>query len=389
MGLFYSKPDENYKQIVDLPNEIMEEIFSYINKKERMNIALVSKSWFAIINSKIEEILIQTPTQENLQQVRTLINRFPNLKNMDFNVELATEVIHCLDFLPLTSLAFFGIQLEFVIKKSWQRPLEGLLIDLRSHEDANPESHISRIRINLEDFNFKCHPSQVITFEIDQSHDFEKLKEDIMSFNCVTKIDYTEWVHSEQDNLKFAKIVSCILTRKQLKQVGFNVFFDSNFDYENKFPTNLTVDEITLRFRCEDLSSNIWSKVFDALPNIKIVRVVTDYDWVIIGNVVEMLKNLIGAFKGLKSLHFAWIASDGEKFDSQKIQDCYNFIKENFPLKAKVIIATYESQQSFEDDVLTILIKKEQAIPPKIVPHGSPGSIITWTDQDYDKFKRL
>ena len=264
-----------------------------------------------------------------------------------------------------------------------------MLIDLRSHEDANPESHISRIRINLEDFNFKCHPSQVITFEIDQSHDFEKLKEDIMSFNCVTKIDYTEWVDSEQDNLKFAKIVSCILTRKQLKQVGFNVFFDSNFDYENKFPTNLTVDEITLRFRCEDLSSNIWSKVFDALPNIKIVRVVTDYDWVIIGNVVEMLKNLIGAFKGLKSLHFAWIASDGEKFDSQKIQDCYNFIKENFPLKALVIIATYESQQSFEDDVLTILIKKEQGIPPKIVPHGSPGSIITWTDQDYDKFKRL
>ena len=202
MGLFYSKPDENYKQIVDLPNEIMEEIFSYINKKERMNIALVSKSWFAIINSKIDEILIQTPTQENLQQVRTLINRFPGLKNLNVNVELATEVIHCLDFLPLASLASFGIQLEFVIKKSWQRPLEGLLIDLRSHEDANPESHISRIRINLEDFNFKCHPSQVITFEIDQSHDFEKLKEDIMSFNCVTKIDYTEWAQVVSRALK-------------------------------------------------------------------------------------------------------------------------------------------------------------------------------------------
>ena len=106
-----------------------------------------------------------------------------------------------------------------------------------------------------------------------------------------------------------------------------------------------------------------------------------------------MLKNLIRAFKGLKCLHFAWIASDsgfnGEKFDSQKIQDCYNFIKENFPLNAKVIIATYESNQRFEDDVLTNLIKKEKGKPPKIVPSGSPGSIITWTDQDYDKFKRL
>ena len=159
------------------------------------------------------------------------------------------DEISFIDFLPLTSLAFLGIQLEFVIKKSWQRPLEGLLIDLRSHEDANPETHISRIRINLEDFNFKCHPSQVITFEIDQSHDFEKLKENIMSFNCVTKIDYTEWDDSEQDNLKFAKTIESILTMKQLKQVGFNVFFDSNFDYENKFPTNSNVDEITLRFR--------------------------------------------------------------------------------------------------------------------------------------------
>ena len=300
------------------------------------------------------------------------------------------DEISFIDFLPLTSLAFLGIQLEFVIKKSWQRPLEGLLIDLRSHEDANPETHISRIRINLEDFNFKCHPSQVITFEIDQSHDFEKLKENIMSFNCVTKIDYAEWFGS---NLKFAKTIESILTRKQLKQVGFNVFFDSNFDYENKFPTNSTVDEITLRFRCKDLSSNIWSKVFDALPNIKIVRIVTCYKWVNIRNVVEMLKNLIRAFKGLKYLHFAWIASDsgfnGEKFDSQKIQDCYNFIKENFPLNAKVIIATYVSNQRFEDDVLTNLIKKEKGKPPKIVPSGSPGSIITWTDQDYDKFKRL
>ena len=130
MGLFYSKPDENHKQIVDLPNEMMEEIFTYIDKKERMNIALVSKSWFAIINSKIEEILIQTPTQENLHQVRNLINRFPKLAILEINVESASEVNHCLDCLPLNSLAFHGTQLEFAINRSWKSPLPSDIYDV-------------------------------------------------------------------------------------------------------------------------------------------------------------------------------------------------------------------------------------------------------------------
>ena len=61
-----------------------------------------------------------------------------------------------------------------------------------------------------------------------------------------------------------------------------------------------TVDEKNFWSRGGDLSSKIWSQVFDALPSIKNIRVVTD------GNVVVILKNLIRAFKGLKSLHFAW-----------------------------------------------------------------------------------
>ena len=292
-------------------------------------------------------------------------------------MELSTQVNKISDFLPLASLALKGITAEFNIKsEAWQRdnPRKALIFDhdLRRHGDANPDSHIERIRINLEDFYFKYQPSQVITFEIDQSRDFEKLQEEIMSFNCATKIIYSEYEFEgfQQDNLKFANIIECILTKKQLKQVEFNVFFDSNFDYENEFPKNLTVDEITLHPRCEDLSSNIWSKVFDALPNIKMVKIVT-YDTNNFENLIVILRNLLRAFKYLKSLHFAWIASEDERFGSQKIQDCYNFIKENFPLKAKVIIAEYESYDRYEEDVLTNLIKKEEGKPPKIVALGS------------------
>ena len=376
MGVFYSKPDENRKQIADLPlpNEMMTKIFSYLDKKERKNISMVTKRWFVIINSQIEEIFIRTPTQENLDEVRNLINRYPRLKNL----ELSTEVNKISDFLPLASLDLKGITAEFNITEAWQReenPREALIFDhdMRRHGDANPDSHIERIRINLEDFYFKYHPSQVITFEIDQSRDFEKLKEDIMSFNCVTKIIYSEYDFGgfQQEELKSAQIIESILTRKQLKQVEFHVFFDSNFDYGNEFPKNLTVNEITLHPRSEVLSSNIWSKVFDALPNIKIVKIVT-WDTYTFENLVVILRNLLGAFKYLKSLHFAWIASDDERFGSQKIQDCYNFIKENFPLKAKVIIAEYESYDRYEEDVLTNLINKEEGKPPKIV---APGSI--------------
>ena len=187
----------------------------------------------------------------------------------------------------------------------------------------------------------------------------------------MTKIIYQEYEFGDyqQDNLKFANIIQIILTRKQLKQVVFDVFFDSNFDYENEFPKNSIVEEITLRWRCQVLSSNIWRQVYDALPNIKRVKIVT-YDTYAFENLNLILKTLLGAFRYLESLHFAWIASDYERFDSQKIQDCCNFIQENFPLKIKVMIATYESydwDKEETENVMTNLINKEEGIPPKIV----------------------
>ena len=135
MGLFYSKPemmkpDENRKQIVDLPPEMIEKIFSYIPKKEMRKVSFVQKQWMAIINSKIENILIRRPNQDNLPQVRNLINRFPKLAILEINVESASEVNHCLDCLPLNSLAFHGIQLEFAINRSWKSPLPSDIYDV-------------------------------------------------------------------------------------------------------------------------------------------------------------------------------------------------------------------------------------------------------------------
>ena len=77
---------DDRKQIADLPlpNEMMTKIFSNLDKKEWMNISMVTKRWFAIINDQIEEILIKTPTQENLDEVRNLVNRYPRLKNLVF-----------------------------------------------------------------------------------------------------------------------------------------------------------------------------------------------------------------------------------------------------------------------------------------------------------------
>ena len=147
MGLFHSKPDENH--IVELPTEMIDKILSYIPKKELMKISLVKKQWMAIINSKIENILIRQPNQENLSQVRNLINRFPEMKNLELKVE-AMEVNDCLDFLPLTSLALNEVAVTFNIHDyALWFPLEGLLAGLRKRGDANPLTNISKIKINL------------------------------------------------------------------------------------------------------------------------------------------------------------------------------------------------------------------------------------------------
>lgn len=75
-----------------------------------------------------------------------------------------------------------------------------------------------------------------------------------------------------------------------------------------------------------------------------------------------ILKN-ISHFKNLKSLHYAICSRyHNEKNNVHKIQDCCKIIKDNFPMKAKVIIA----DMNLKND-LTDMIEKGEGKEPKIV----------------------
>ena len=68
----------------DLPNEILSKILSYFSKKERLSISMVNQRWFQNINSQIEDIQIRRPTttNENLEELQKLIDRFPRLRSL-------------------------------------------------------------------------------------------------------------------------------------------------------------------------------------------------------------------------------------------------------------------------------------------------------------------
>ena len=56
------KEDEIHPGIEALPNEIIVNIFSYLNKKEKIEVSTVNKRWFQSINYQIEDLLIKIPT---------------------------------------------------------------------------------------------------------------------------------------------------------------------------------------------------------------------------------------------------------------------------------------------------------------------------------------
>ena len=97
--------------------------------------------------------------------------------------------------------------------------------------------------------------------------------------------------------------------------------------------------------------------MFDALPNIKRVRIV-EYSKNNIENLPLFLKMMFD-FEKLESLH---CAIHGLKNSGvQKIQDLLNIVKD-FPIKAKVVIADLDNGYNMKN-----LITKEERNPPKIV----------------------
>ena len=66
-----------------------------------------------------------------------------------------------------------------------------------------------------------------------------------------------------------------ILTRPALKQIDIHSLTSLDFDIEQEFPKNYTVEEITFKLVGREIFNlEKWKKLFDALPNIKRVRVV-------------------------------------------------------------------------------------------------------------------
>ena len=156
-----------------------------------------------------------------------------------------------------------------------------------------------------------------------------------------------------------------LLTRPALKQIDFQTStVDLDFDMEQEFTKNPMVEEITFLSDCVLNVPGLKKikKLFDALPNIKRVRVVTYDNKYYIENLLVFLK-MIGDFKKLESLHFA--IEGLKKFDVQKIQDLLNIVKD-FPIKAKVVIADMSDFDDWNIDLKNVIEKKE-AKPPKKV----------------------
>ena len=307
MGIFYSKyqEDENCLQIEDLPDEMIVEIFSYLNKTEKIKISMVNKRWFGIINNEIKTLSIRWPQEKN-QEIQNLILRFPRLKNL----ELATKITNKDLILPLDSFENkFDGTMEFEISSD--------LIQTK-----NPKfTFIERIKINpAKEKDFEYKEDQIMNFYIEmiptgpinQSKIWDSIIEEIRSLDKLSKIEYFE--DSQHGNLSLVKLMEAFLSLPYLKEIVVHLMPADNYplDTEEEYPKNWSVEEIT--FKTWAPSFKFLNKVLDALPNIKKVEIFNDNDF---ENLPVFLKNISG-LKHLKSLNVAISRrSNDENFDAQ------------------------------------------------------------------------
>ena len=105
----------------------------------------------------------------------------------------------------------------------------------------------------------------------------------------------------------------------------------------------------------------MWKNIYDALPIIRKFKVVILFED--IKNSAEILKGLSN-FKKLKFFHVTVCNRDRygptmiRSFNKSEIRDCFDIIRDNFPMKTEIVIADKDS---------TNLIKKEEGKEPKIV----------------------
>ena len=399
MGLFNSKhqEDENCLRIEDLPVEIMVEIISYLDKTDKIHVfSMVNRRWFDIANNEIEALCIKWPQEKSQfnfwkfwkfcksfwkfdsvqllnenQDFLNLIGRFERLKNL----ELATKITNKNMIKPVDSFEFDGtLGLEFEICPDLIPTKNPPIPPFNEIDDdtdlGGAQFTVSRrIKINPakeKDFDLEYDRNQIISFEICmdipyQDDKIDSIVEEIRSLDNVSEILY------RCDSIGCVKVLRSILSRPYLKQINFH-FIEFRFDTEEEFPINCNVEEIEL-----DLYSlksfKLWNKLFDALPNIKKVKIIV----VLLDDEFENLPDYIktiSKLKHLKSLNVAISSRWHDKFDAEKfehfpeIRDCFEIIRNNFPMKSEVVIADFPEDDA---DDLTNLIEKEEGKNPKIV----------------------
>ena len=337
-----------------IPNEMLSEILSYVENKEKLDVSLVNKRWLEIINAQIEVLeLIRRPEDlEELEQLQNLLYRFPNLRSLS----LAKRINNLSELVPLKSLAFKKISLEFDVH-------EDLI------ETKNPgRTSIKRVELkNLADFeNFDLNTISHFKANVHPFDNFEAIREEILSLNLVKRVSIiTDYCRLMPSILKYG-LIEAVLTRPNLNKIDFylrGIFaFDSNI--QQGFQKNVTVEEISLRNYHNGgrgiPNLEFWKQLSDAVPNTKRVKIVFHSD---MENMLEFLK-IISGFKNLKSLHFAMpgIKDSGV----QKIQDCCNIVDE-FPIKAKVIIADISRNGFYRPHYLEHIVEKDEGKPHKRV----------------------
>ena len=383
MGLFNSKhqEDNNCLCIEDLPVEIMCQIFEYFDTNEKMKIAMVNKRWFGIAIIDIKTLSIKLPgvkksqsnifssfwSQETSQDFRNLVGRFRRLKNLELTIKITNK-----DMIgPLNTFEFDGT-LEFEISPD-------LIPTKNPRKDYGHSFTLSRrIKINPseeKDFDLVYDRNHIISFEVCvlfpcQKDEIDSVVEEILSLDNVSEIKYRSRVGCHD------KIIRSILTRPYLKQIIFNGRFDHIFDTEEEFPKNSYVEEIKFDIRFNNflifLPFKLWNKLFDALPNIKKVKMIVDLHWqneFNESNLLDYIKT-ISKLKHLKSLNVAICSRyDEQPFDAKRFGNFPEMICEiNFPMKSEVVIADFPQKSWIvQPHDLTNVIEKKSGENPKIV----------------------
>ena len=293
-GLLKESKDQNYIQTESVPNEIMVCIFSYLDKKEIRKVSMVNKRWFQVANNEIDNLLLKWPKQQN-QDFLNLIDRFPRLKNIELATKITNKDSYILSFLhsfEFDGTLEFDIDPNLIPTKNWE-------VFPSQPSNCYHSTSITRIRVNpAKEKIIEYKKSQIISFAVEMPHpqDFDSVLEEILSLDNVSKITYSATIlegYDQQLINNFVKIIESILSRPCLKQIDFDVLLNMDLEFVTAFPKNFIVEKVNFE---AGFKPEACKKVFDALPNLKKVKVVIfDYIFDNFEKLTLILKTLVSS----------------------------------------------------------------------------------------------